>query len=67
MNIRFKEFNRETVISFFRNDVACAVVHLKNGDSFAFYNDSFKALNDGPNNESVVMKAVCDVHDKLGG
>lgn len=67
MNIRFREFNRETVISFFRNDVACAVVHLKNGDSFTFYNDSFKPLADGVNNENEVMKAVCSINQKLNG
>ncbi len=65
MDIRFKDRTRETVLSFFKNDVACCAVYLKNGDSFTFYNDSFKPLSYNPKNENVIMQAVCVLNEKL--
>jgi beta-galactosidase beta subunit len=65
MGITIKEYRRETVIDFFNHEVACGVIHLKNGDSFTFYNNTFKPLSYGSNNENVVMKAVCKVNQKL--
>jgi beta-galactosidase beta subunit len=65
MGIRFNQHRHETVASFFKNEVSCAVFHLKNGDSFTFYNDTFKLLSYNANNENVIMKAVCKVNKKL--
>ena len=65
MSIRFSEHRHETVASFFYNEVACGVIHLKNGDSFTFFNDSFKLLSYRHDNENIIMKAVCKVNKKL--
>lgn len=65
MSIRFNQNNREIIEGFFKFDVACGVIHLKNGDSFTFYNNEFKALSYSKNNENKILQAVCVLNEKL--
>lgn len=65
MSIVFKEHRREAIIDFFQYDVACGVLHLKNGDSFSFFNGEFKPLSYGIKNENMIMQAVCNLNEKL--
>lgn len=65
MSVIFKEHRREAILDFFQHDVACGIIHLKNGDSFTFYNGEFKPLSYSSKNENTIMQAVCSLNEKL--
>jgi hypothetical protein len=65
MGVYLKEDLREPVNRFFTRDVACAIVQMKNGDSFTYANGAYLSLPLNLKSGNTIMRAVADINDKL--
>ena len=65
MSTYFEHDLQECIGDFFERDVACAVVHMNNGQSFTYFNNTYFKLPKRKKNVNEIMKAVVDINEKL--
>jgi uncharacterized protein (DUF1015 family) len=65
MKVSFNPDMKESIEKYFERDVSCAVIHMKNGESFTYFNGSYFSFEAKPRNENLIMKAVININDKL--
>ena len=65
MSTYFEHDLQEFIGEFFERDVACAVVHKTNGESFTYFNNTFLKLPKRKKNVNEIMKAIVEINEKL--